>query len=234
MKIRKIVKKFFAEALLHYRHARFSQRKEKLPNDMTGLNLCDVFYINLTHRTDRRLEIEKEFQRIGLNNYTRFEACQDDNGSLGCSRSHRALLGHYSPIETRMLMICEDDCQFIVDRAYIDGLVNEFYVDANLDVLCLAFNKRNGIKISDKFYFTSDTQTTACYILKSHMIPEMINTANESIFRFENRQMNKQAAIDVVWKELQKKFVFIVPLKRAVKQSASYSDIERTHTNYGV
>ena len=104
----------------------------------------------------------------------------------------------------------------------------------HLDVLCLAYNKRNGINISTRLEFTSDTQTTACYILKPHMITEMIEMANESITMLESGQENKRAAIDVIWKKLQKKYVFVVPIQRVARQSASYSDIEKAHTDYAV
>ena len=234
MKIRKKIQKLFAEAILCYRRAKFSHRKNTLSAKVNGLDLCDVFYINLAHRTDRRREIEKELAKIGVLDSLRFEAHRDDNGALGCSRSHHSLLRKYDASVDRLLMICEDDCQFIKDRSYIDELVDEFYTNKNLDVLCLAYNKRNGINISKRLEFTSDTQTTACYILKPHMIPEMVNMANESIDRLESGQENNRAAIDVVWKKLQKKYVFVVPIRRVARQSASYSDIEKAYTDYAV
>ena len=234
MKIRKKIKKFFSEAVLSYRRAHFSRRENNLQLGINGLSLCDVFYINLSHRIDRRQEIEKELEKIGITNSLRFEAHRDDNGALGCSRSHYGLLSNYAVRSDRLLMICEDDCQFIKDRSYIDGVVNEFYSNKNLDVLCLAYNKRNGINISTRLEFTSDTQTTACYILKPHMISKMIVMAQESITRLESGQENKRAAIDVIWKKLQKKYVFVVPVQRIAKQSASYSDIEKVHKEYAV
>jgi len=234
MKIRKKIKKFLSEVRLLYRRTQFSKSRNNLPIDVNGLALCDVYYINLSHRNDRRREIEKELEKIGVHDSRRFEAHRDDNGALGCSRSHYSLLRDYVASVDRLLMICEDDCQFISERSCIDGVVNEFYSNTNLDVLCLAYNKRNGVNISTSLEFTSDTQTTACYILKPYMIPEMIEMANESITRLESGQENKRAAIDVVWKKLQKKYVFVVPVQRVARQSASYSDIEKAHTDYAV
>ena len=88
-------------------------------------------------------------------------------GALGCAKSHEAVLSSASILEDQLLMICEDDCQFIADRAAIDAAIEEFFYNPHLDVLCLAYNAKNGFAISQNLMITSDTQTMSCYISRS-------------------------------------------------------------------
>ena len=80
-------------------------------------------------------------------------------------------------------MICEDDCQFIADRAAIDAAVEEFFYNQHLDVLCLAYNPENCFVISQNLMITSDTQTMSCYILKTSAIAELLDRTR---FNVEN------------------------------------------------
>ncbi|MDC0959771.1 hypothetical protein OAR42_04915, partial [Planktomarina temperata] len=136
-------------------------------NGPSGLDRCEIHYINLKHREDRRAEIQSEFKALGVTRFARFEAIADANGALGCAKSHETVLSSASILEDQLLMICEDDCQFIADRAAIDAAIEEFFFNPHLDVLCLAYNAENGFAISQNLMITSDTQTMSCYILKA-------------------------------------------------------------------
>ena len=89
--------------------------------------------------------------------------------------SSEAVLSSASISEDQLFMICEDDCQFIADRAAIDAAVEEFFYNPHLDVLCLAYNAENGFVISQNLMITSDTQTMSCYILKASAIAELLD-----------------------------------------------------------
>ena len=93
-----------------------------------GLDRCEIHYINLKHRADRRAEILSEFKALGVAHFTRFDAIADANGALGCAKSHEAVLSSASISQDQLFMICEDDCQFIADRAAIDVAVEEFSI----------------------------------------------------------------------------------------------------------
>jgi glycosyl transferase family 25 len=200
----------------------------------SSLDLCDIYYINLDHRTDRRANIEKQFSKLDLNSTRRMEAIFNENGALGCAQSHLKVLSNWKRVPERLLFVCEDDCEFSVDRREVEVLVEEFLVNPYLDVLCLAYNAKNGINISNNLMITSNTQTLCCYVLKAHMVEPMLSAAMESIDRLANGYPKKVAAIDVVWKRLQKNYMFALPIKRIAKQSASFSDIEHTDVDYGV
>ena len=78
-------------------------------------------------------------------------------------------------------MICENDCQFIADRAAIDAALEEFFYNPHLDVLCLGYNAENGFANSQNLMITSDTQTMSCYISKAPAIAELLDCIRFSV-----------------------------------------------------
>lgn len=202
--------------------------------DECGLDLCDIFYINLDHRIDRRLHMEDEFQQIGVRSYSRFAAIPNHNGALGCSLSHLKLLDEWDASPSRMLMICEDDCTFLADRDRLDTLIGAFFKDSRFEVLCLAYNNANEYRVSDDFCITSDTQTMSCYVVKSSILSRLRQAGEMSVLGLKAGNSITVSAIDIVWKDLQRDHFFCFPVVRAAAQIESYSDIEGKIVNYGV
>jgi len=181
-----------------------------------------------------REHIEAEFQRIDLADYTRLTAFYNDNGALGCAMSHLKALSCDEIKTDRLLMVCEDDCAFVADRRQLDHLIEKFFLDDRLDVLCLAYNARNGIRVSDDFSITSNTQTMSCYVIKSWMQQPLADSMAESSLGLQNGLSKWRSACDIVWKERQKSSFFVIPIDRAACQTPSFSDIEKEEVNYGV
>lgn len=224
---------------IYVRYARAPRNKgaQLEKNNNSGLARCEVFFINLDSRTDRRKSFAEQIASVDLTTATRFSAIRNQNGAIGCSLSHLAILSTAKVQDGRLLMICEDDCEFLVDRKELDLLVEEFYENPKLDVLCLAFNtlnKRKQATISKSFLLTENTQTTACYVIKPHMIKPLAAVAKQSADELAANNLPGKSAIDVVWKNLQKTHFFVVPRRRAAKQITSYSDIEQADVSYGV
>lgn len=235
MSLRKKIRRQLQNFTLRWRwYRRSKDNRPPSPQQSGGLDLCDVFYINLDHRTERRAHIEAEFAKLDLTRFTRVRATLDENGALGCAKSHLGILLSWTQKSDRLLMICEDDCTFLVDRKALDHLVNAFANDPRLDVICLAFNARNGITVTPEFMITSDTQTTSCYIVKTHVINELTLSAEKSVTLLAQGLPEQKAAIDVVWKEVQRHVCFAIPNKRAAIQYESYSDVQKTKTSYNV
>jgi len=205
---------------------------ELMDSQRSGLERCRVVYINLDHREDRRVQIEGQFRALGLHRYERFSAVQREKGALGCTESHRGVIEAW-PSESRdLLMVCEDDCEFLLQREDIDNLIEKFALDSNLSVLCLAFNTFNGVKISDEFKITSMTLTTACYVIKPHARNHLLEATRRSV---ESFLPGKQPfAIDAAWITTQKELFFAIPIRRAARQMASYSNIQMQAVDYGV
>lgn len=202
------------------------------PDNEYGLERCDIVYINLDHRTDRRERIEQEFVKIGVINANRFAAHKHQRGAIGCAMSHRDVLSSYVVEQHRLLMVCEDDLEFTVDRERLDHLIEHFYQDNRMDVLCLAYNRRNGIQVDPNFLISSSTRTTACYLVKPRAIKSIEACARMSIDLLEQGLPDKVAAIDVVWEKSQNDFIFALSYPRAAIQSSSYSDILGHEVDY--
>jgi glycosyl transferase family 25 len=202
-----------------------------------GLDRCKVVVINLPERVDRNTLFREEAKKLGMEGYVFFQAIRDTRGSRGCSLSHAKVLRETEITHGQILMDCEDDCQFLVDRATLDAVIEEFYSNEKLDVLCLAYNtphKRHQARISDKLLLTENTQTTACYLVKPRFQSHLESVAAASSYMLEKSAISGLFEYDVLWKELQLDFFFAIPDKRMVRQAASYSDIEQKFTNYGV
>jgi glycosyl transferase family 25 len=202
------------------------------PPTRVGVDRCRIVYINLDRRPERRAEIEGEFQRLGIAHAQRLVASDRPNGALGCAESHAAALAEWDPRREALLMVCEDDAVFRVDRARLDRMIETFIAEPALDVLCLGFNVRNEIPISETMSLTSNTQTTSCYVLKGHMRDPLLVTARGSIASFTSRR--RGVHIDRAWKGLQRRWFFAIPRFRAVVQRASFSDVEGRFVEYRV
>jgi hypothetical protein len=198
-----------------------------------GLDRCDVVYINLAHRLDRRIHIEEELRSLEVTAYTRFDAVLHERGSLGCARSHQEVLRDWNAAPGRLLAILEDDCTVVVARRELDALVDEFAVDDRLDVLVVANNSAWKVPISQRLATSADIQTMAFYILKQRAIPPLLRNAAQSVRRLTDGAPDHVAAIDILWKRVQKRHVFAVPRHQVARQLAGYSDIQNDVVDYG-
>jgi hypothetical protein len=221
---------------LVYRWLRSTTRTEDglTPRSAYGLDRCDVVYINLDHRQDRRIKIEEEVALLGLTEVQRIPGALADLPNIGCSRSHLNALNSWAPGENRLLLILEDDCQFLASREELDAVVEEFAVNARLEVLCIANNTRWSRPISDALAISAEIRTAAAYVVKVGSLCDLRAAMEDSIERLRAGEPPKRAANDVVWMEVQERRFFAVPRTRMAIQRPGYSDIQQHHTDYGV
>lgn len=197
-----------------------------------GLRRCDVRYINLDRRPDRRVEFEREMRSIGVSWHVRVGATVAKSGPLGCSLSHTRVLREWQMLPGRLLLVCEDDAEFVLPRHEVDLLIEEFVSRPELKVLALANRTAWHTPISERLGVSSDIQTTAAYVVKPEIVPQLADIFDTSVHRLAAGTPAHFAALDMVWKELQKKQLFAVPRRRFVVQRAGYSDIQDKAVNY--
>jgi hypothetical protein len=209
-----------------------------------------IQYINLKERLDRKVQIESELQRLNISNFSRFDAIKAEPGILGCSLSHLHIFKMAS--RDKPLFVIEDDCEFLVNQDELNVLVM-YFLKSNADVFCLAYNipnkpVKNFIRQLRYNFFrpslwkllwgpikrSAKIQTMSCYILKPHMIQILEELSIICVGALKNGAPAHVSAIDQKWKSLQKRYVFVIPRKRAAKQRASFSDIENDFKDYGV
>ena len=194
-----------------------------------------VFYINLESREDRDREVRKEFGRIGLKNYQRFNGIHHDYGILGCALSHSGLLASLGNIQGPAI-ICEDDIEFLASEKELEQVLREFLEDDRLDVLCIANNYMTKPRPVGKLLAIVDnTQTASCYVVKErsrHFLTEIFQKSAEKLERGGNESIY---APDIYWKKLQRRRLFFaIPRERVARQRASYSDIQKNWVDYGL
>jgi glycosyl transferase family 25 len=202
-------------------------------NKIINYHDCEIYYINLDHRVDRKKEIEDEFINIGILNAKRISAIKNDNGALGCAMSHK-LIFTLALSNSKLTWVCEDDVTFLTTKGELDKLINDFYNDSRLDVLSISYNALYKIKVTKQFYITSNTQTMSCYILKPHVLNDFLNIAEESVLALKKGNLEEDYAIDQVWKKLQRKYIFALPTSVKVIQRPSFSDIRNTNVDYSL
>jgi glycosyl transferase, family 25 len=196
--------------------------------------LGGIFVLNMAHRPERLRAFSAEARRLKLA-YERIEAVADENGIVGCTLSHAAMLRLMLERGWKAAMICEDDVRFLISRRELDVLVASFLADKQAEVACLAFNLLRPPKAHNSLYFRAfDTQTTACYIMKGSIAAELAELFEEGARHMRDGGDRMVYGLDLIWKRLQPERVFLVPMVRAAIQEDGWSDIEKRHVSYGV
>jgi hypothetical protein len=192
------------------RSVKGSYRKAKLKavcsvSSDVGINRCNITCISLEHGSDR-----SEIEKLGIAHHRRFNAIAAQQGALGCSLSHLAILRAGGNENRPLSMILEGDCFFQIGRRKLNHVIEEFF-RSGADVLCLGFNATrfnefpNGIYLQRVF----DTQTTSCYIFKEHMRQSLIEAAELSVRMLQNGDPPSRAAFDIVLKQMQTQATFV-------------------------
>lgn len=200
-----------------------------------GFSEIVCVYINLDERKDRKSEVEAELAKVKIESPNRQVGIKRTPGILGCTLSHASALDSVRD-EEGIVMICEDDVEFLGDPSEIEPVVEEFSQNPLLDVLCLAYNLgAKPHRISDSLAITSDTQTASCYLVKPHAIDPLVRIFNRGASMLEKGAPAWAAANDVIWKRLQRgRLVFAIPHKPLARQRPSFSDVEGKWVDYGV
>lgn len=195
-----------------------------------------ILVINLDHRVDRLKSITRFIEEIGVNGFERISAVHTEDGKIGCVASHLQAVNIGIIRRCEAVMICEDDIELLAQPAELLALVSEFLSSAELDVLCLGFNVRQpSIRFSESLLLTTDTQTASCYIVKKRALPVLQARFAKSLVKVAAGGSQMRYMHDMYWKKDQKRsLIFAHPAVRVVKQSRSYSDLEKQIVDYGV
>ena len=203
----------------------------------TTEDIRHAFYINLEHRTDRKEHVEQQLTSVGITTAQRFNAIRMENGAIGCSMSHLAILKKALAEEYDHVLIVEDDIQFL-NPALFTKQFAEFFKsmkDNQWDVLLLGGNN------SPPFHYVNPAcvrvarcQTTTGYLVNGHYIETLIKNIKTGLTHLLSKpHMRTMYAIDRYWFLLQEKDLWFLLTPLTVIQREDYSDIEKKRTNYG-
>ena len=194
-----------------------------------------VVYINLDHRTDRRVEVERELENVGLLGVAeRYSATKAKDGRIGCTLSHLRCIQTAKKKGLSHLMLVEDDIQFLKPTVFTEQLNKFLQSGIEWDMILLAGNNLPPhIQVHESAIKVSRCQTTTGYIINRHYYDTLINNMREGITNLMKQpSQHFHYAIDKFWFRLQMRdrWFLITPL--TVTQRESFSDIEQRTTNY--
>jgi Glycosyltransferase family 25 (LPS biosynthesis protein) len=196
----------------------------------------DIVMINLDSRPDRLDEFTEEMTRLGIQSWRRLTAVDGRkefpdldpfySGSIGCSLSHVEAFEQAEWDGAEALLICEDDVEFLVDKATIALAIQEFLDNPSLDVLALYGRARGGShRISDNLRIVVGLVGTVCYVVKPHMTKVIGDLFTAGVTDLQQRK--RKGKSDVLWNRLQAKgYFFASPVGSYTRNREGFSDIE--------
>jgi GR25 family glycosyltransferase involved in LPS biosynthesis len=202
------------------------------------LNIQDllkhVLYINLDIRPDRLKHVQNEMNKM-LVVGERVAGIKMPHGAVGCTLSHIKCLELAKERGWPHVFICEDDILFTNPELLKENLLKfSENKEIDWDVVIIGGNNCPPYeRIADYCIKVSNNQTTTGYIVKAHYYDTLIQNFKESAKRLMREPTKqKQYALDIYWKSLQKtdKWYMITP--PTVVQTEDYSDIEGRRVNY--
>jgi len=192
-----------------------------------------ALYINMDTRPDRKINVEKEIQQLGIP-IQRFNAIKLQDGRIGCSLSHLKCLMMAKENKWSHVLIVEDDIQFLNPATFKYQLGEFLSSGTDWDVLLFAGNNIPPYKSCGTHSVQiSKCQTTTGYMVNEHYYDKLIDNIRAGIsLLIKHPTIHVKYAIDKYWFQLQMvdKWFLITPL--SVIQREDYSDIEQKMTNY--
>lgn len=194
------------------------------------------YYINLSHRTDRKAHIENLKQEYTFfQNIERFDAILNKRGDIGCSLSHIRCLTQLLNQKKDYYLIMEDDF-FIMNHVNFQNFEANFQlIKDNDDWDVLTLTPRGDTIIKNyllDFNKVVNNQTATCYIVKHNFIEKLLSYFKKGVLGLMNNEDPNINALDQCWKPLQDIHTFIYYKSIFAGQMQGYSDIEKKNVNY--
>lgn len=179
-----------------------------------------ILYINLDERIDRKEYMEDILKN---HNYTRISAIKDDNGWIGCAKSHIKCIDYAKKNNLKSVIILEDDFMFLDNQNFDTMKIPEF----NYDILLIC-NHFNETKDYDNQYFDRvyNCQWTSGHLLNHTFYDILKNNLQNGIDKLtkENKVDNY---LDFYWNSLWKKNKALCHKNLFATQREGYSDIKK-------
>ena len=139
------------------------------------------YYINLDRRTDRKENIEKQFNQYNISGIQRYSAItKTDSGPTNCKLSHYDIYKKFLDSDADSLLVLEDDCLFL---PYIFDQTKEIYDNlciTEFDIFWLGCrNRRSPRYYKNKFYQVQSVAHSQSYIIRRKFCQYIIDTYPE-------------------------------------------------------
>ena len=186
-----------------------------------------VIYINLDERNERRESIEVLLNKIfDKDKIIRCNAIKDNNGAIGCTKSHIKCLKLAIENEWDNVLIMEDD---IMLTKNISEYIFENLVKNNFDVIVLGGTE---VSYNPFNYKLLECQTTGSYLVKKLYFKKLKDNFEEGLEKLLNTNIKREFAIDQYWTKLQRVDNWKIIYQPLFMQKERYSNIENKIVNY--
>jgi glycosyl transferase family 25 len=187
-----------------------------------------VVYINLEERTDRRAEIEKQLSIFHHEKIVRFNAIKHQNGAIGCSMSHIAVVEMAIQNNWKNVLIVEDDMiwnQFNIAYPIYQKLISKPYDVVCLGGACVDYDRQT--------YKAIYVSTTTAYLVNNHYYQTLLANFKEGVEQFiKHEDKHSLYALDRNLMKLMPKDNWFVIQPALCVQKPGYSNIENKFVNY--
>jgi glycosyl transferase family 25 len=196
-------------------------------------NINKIYYINLEHRVDRKLNIEGELTKFGLN-FERFNAVLNlKDGMVGCNQSHINVLKLAKQNNFKNVLILEDDFTFLVSKSELEKQVHTFFeLKMDYDVLMFSYNLQQCNTFNNTIGKVIEAQTASGYLVNSTYYDILIDHWEINNILQEQTGEHWNYSDDQSWKQLQKRDNWYYFNTRIGKQMEGFSDLGKEYRNY--
>ena len=223
--------------------------EDNQPPPVSGFgHLGRPFVINMEHRTDRMAAFTQRMTEAGITNVTVVRGVPHECGQLGLTLAHiTALQQCWASPWVDACLIMEDDFAVRAPLAKATALIDSFFRDVKLwDVLMLSCNLQAYCSASGDCPYLPPYATrvlkglsAAGYVVQRAYATTLSDTLLNAVSLLKD-ECGVYYTNDVARMKLQAKDVWYTFPDEANKrgaigyQVASFSDVQRNHTNYGV
>lgn len=171
-----------------------------------------IFYINRDKRTDRRIQIEDEMEKMEFpkDKIERFSAIE--GGQLGCCWSHHRVLEIAKERGYTNILVLEDDFHFTIDSFVLEQELSTFfrkkldYRVLQLSYLCLEKKPRlieREIE-DDQIWVALNCSDASAYIANVSIFDSLIQCLKDGIENLARTGQHWNYMNDQVWKQFQR------------------------------
>ena len=188
-----------------------------------------VVYINLDHRTDRQDQIIAELAPyFPPEQVTRFSAIMRENGALGCTESHIAVLEMAKANGWKNVLVLEDDARWT--DTFDEGLKTlTRLAQSEYDAIVFGGHNTRWHEDSLRLIRTFGTEAT---LVNSNYYDTLLRNYRESLALLETSNQPWFHAMDVYLNRLFATDKWFVVVPGLMKQLPGYSDIRKEVVTY--
>lgn len=207
------------------------QRKNGIPlqNEKYDIEMIDhIYYINLEHRKDRNQEILEEIKLLDpdLKKTTRVDAIKNEDGRIGCGKSHILALKLAEEKNYQNVLILEDDFVFDLKIKLLnEAILNTLKLDSEYNMFIIDKHVSEHKMISKDIMEVYFSLKTSAYLINRRFFSTLKKCFEDCVLQLEE---GGDIPIDEYWGRAmeENKKVYTTKLKLGY-QRKSYSDINK-------